>query len=342
MSMTRVRQLAFLEDFALGLSDGLSPLQCCHELYMNAKQLGLRQEQQVAQHLIQQLNHGRALGPSLRQWFADDLVMLVAVGEHSGILEQLLQRHRQFEVERQAAWRAFWKPLIYPMVMVALAFAASLLIGRTVVPKLAQALPASEWPSVSYWLWVLTHSMGLPALVLVVLLALIWVWGPPGLIRFDWRWCDWLLQRGAFMVQRNFHAVVLLQTVTVLLAAGTNLDRALAAMQRYGSNDLRLHLALMRRRLAEGERRLERVFASGLLAPRMLFRLGNGSRNATEHGTLQRVAGYAAHDALQALVRIRASLQAFCYSLIFCLLLLVFGGMGSMLMAVTQQSTGLA
>lgn len=144
------------------------------------------------------------------------------------------------------------------------------------------------------------------------------------------------------MVQRNFHAVVLLQTVTVLLAAGTNLDRALAAMQRYGSNDLRLHLALMRRRLAEGERRLERVFASGLLAPRMLFRLGNGSRNATEHGTLQRVAGYAAHDALQALVRIRASLQAFCYSLIFCLLLLVFGGMGSMLMAVTQQSTGLA
>lgn len=44
MTMTRARQLAFLEDFALGLSDGLSPLQCCHELYVNAQQLGLKQE----------------------------------------------------------------------------------------------------------------------------------------------------------------------------------------------------------------------------------------------------------------------------------------------------------
>lgn len=342
MTMTRARQLAFLEDFALGLSDGLSPLQCCHELYVNAQQLGLKQEMKVAQHLIQQLNHGRALGPSLRPWFAADLVMLIAVGEHSGILEQLLQRHRQFEIERQAAWRAFWKPLIYPLVMVALAFLASLAIGRTVIPKLAQALPPSDWPSLSYWLWVLTHSLWLPVLFLSVAGMLVWVWGPPGLIRLNWAWCDWLLKRGAFMVQRNFHAVVLLQTVTVLLAAGTNLDRALAAIQRDGSRELHVHLALMRRRLAEGERRLERVFASGLLAPRMLFRLGNGRRNATEHGTLQRVAGYAAQDALQALLRVRTSLQAFCYSLVFGLLMLVFGGMGSMLMAVTQQSTGFA
>lgn len=338
MRLSRQRQLAFLEDFALALGDGLSPLQCCQDLLMNARRLRLRQEEVIAAHLIRQLGHGRALGPSLQQWFSQDLVMLVAVGEHSGILEQLLQQHRAFEVERQAAWREFWKPLLYPTAMMALAFIASLFIGRGVMPKLARSIPESEWPELSHWLLVLTHSFWLPLLVLLVVVTFILVWGPPGVINFNWRWSRWLSQYGAFMIQRYFHAVLLLQTITVLLQSGSNLDKSLAAMQRYGGTELSSHFGFMRRRLAEGERRLERIFASGLLSARMLFRLGNGSRNATEHGTLLRVAGYASRDALQALARLRTALQAFCYGLIFALLVIVLGGMGSMLMAITQQS----
>ncbi|RZQ56421.1 hypothetical protein CWI82_03705 [Pseudidiomarina tainanensis] len=338
MHLSRQRQLAFLEDFALALGDGLSPLQCCQDLLVNARKLRLRQEELIAAHLIRQLSHGRALGTSLQEWFAHDLVMLVAVGENSGVLEQLLQQHRLFEVERQAAWREFWKPLLYPIAMMILAFGASLFIGRGVIPKLAKSLPKSDWPELSQWLLVLTHSLWLPILVSGVIIIFILVWGPPGVIRFKWSWCRWLAGCGAFMIQRYFHAVLLLQTLTVLLQSGSNLDKSLAAMQRYGSQELNYYFSFMRQQLAEGERKLERIFASGLLSPRMLFRLGNGSRNATEHGTLLRVAGYASRDALQALRRLRSALQAFCYSLIFALLIIVLGGMGSMLMAITQQS----
>lgn len=338
MKLARERQLSFLEDFALGLGDGLSPLQSCQSLLENAKRLRLKEEQLLANHLIAQLNRGLALGPALQKWCSADLVMLVAVGEHSGQLEQLLHRHRQFEQQRREAWRQFWKPLMYPLAMLLLAFVASLFIGRSVVPKLAASLPEAQWPQLSSWLIMLTHSFWLPLLFLLVVLVLIWSWGPPGLVNFSWGWCRRLGRVGAFMIHRYFAAVLLLQTTTVLLQAGVNLDRSLAAIQRYGGRSLAAQLVQMRQQLARGERRLELIFDSGLLSARMLFRLGNGSRNATEHGTLQRVAEYAATDAVQALARLRTGLQAFCYGLIFALLVLVLGGMGSMLMAITQQN----
>lgn len=337
MQLARTRQLALLEDFALGLSDGLSPLQCCHALFDNAKRLKLMTEQRVITSLIQQLNQGRPLGPALDQWFAADLVMLVAVGEHSGILERLLQQHQHFEQQRQQAWQQFWKPLMYPLAMLALAFVAIYFIGHGVMPKLAASLPESQWPPLSQVLLIATHSPLLPALFMVVMLVVVWSWGPPILINFRWTWCRVLGRHGAFLIQRYFSAVLLLQTTTVLMQAGSNLDKAFAAMQRYGAESLAAHIVDMRKKLAQGERRLPQIFDTGLLSARMLFRLGNGSRNASEHGTLLRVASYAALDATQALVRMRMGLQVFCYSVIFALLVIMLGGMGTMLMQLTQQ-----
>lgn len=339
MQLARSRQLALLEDFALGLSDGLSPLQCCHGLIDNARRLKLKVEQRVITQLINQLNRGQPLGPALDRWFAADLVMLVAVGEQSGILERLLQQHQHFEQQRQQAWQQFWKPLLYPLAMLALAFVATFFIGHGVMPKLAASLPESQWPLLGRLLILTTHSAILPSLMLVVVGVVVWSWGPPGLVDFRWRWCRLLSTRGAFLIQRYFSAVLLLQTTTVLMQAGSSLDKSLAAIQRYGAASLSSHVILMRRQLAQGERRLAAIFDTGLLSARMLFRLGNGSRRASEQGTLLRVAGYAALDATQALVRLRMALQVFCYVIIFSLLVVTLGGMGAMLMQLTQQQT---
>lgn len=339
MHLARARQLALLEDFALGLTDGLSPLQCCHALFENARRLKLTTEQRVITHLIKQLNQGLPLGPALHKWFAADLVMLVAVGEHSGILEQLLHQHQQFEQQRQQAWQQFWKPLLYPLAMLAIAFAAIYFIGHGVMPKLAVSIPESQWPMLSRILLLATHSFIIPTLLLSVLLVVIWSWGPPVLINFGWRWCRVLGNNGAFLIQRYFSAVLLLQTTTVLMQAGSSLDKSFAAIQRYGSTALAVHTLIMRQKLAKGERRLPQIFDTGLLSARMLFRLGNGSRNASEQGTLLRVASYAALDATQALTRLRTGLQVFCYSVIFALLVVMLGGMGTMLMQLTQQTS---
>lgn len=338
MRLTRSRQLAFLEDLALALADGLSPLQACCGLAEHAREQGLRAEQKLAAELIQALNAGQALGSVLELWFDRDLCMLVSVGESSGVLEQLLQQQRGFEEQRQQAQKAFWRPLIYPAIMTVIAVLASLVIGRKGLPKLAGRLPEADWPVVSKTLLTLSDGPVLLLLLLLVLLMLLWSWGPAALVDFRFRACRLLAARGAFMIRRYFDAVIILQTVTVLLNAGINLDRALMAISRYGSPGFGYAVQLMRQRLAAGERRLAQIFDCGLLSPRMLFRLSNGSRNATEHGTLQRVAGYATTDAVAALGRLRVTLQIVCYGLIFMLLALLLGGMGAMLMTVTQQT----
>ncbi|WP_369743670.1 type II secretion system F family protein [Pseudidiomarina sp. PP-1MA] len=335
--LSRPRQLAFLEDFALGLADGLSPLQTCIGLAENAKQQGLRAEYQLVQQIIAQLNAGQPLGPALQGSFAQDLVMLMAVGEHSGVLDQLLQRQQQFEQQRYAALQAFWKPLLYPLAMLALALLACVFIGQQVMPKLAAALPPEQWPQLSGLLLQLSHGPAVPLLLLAVLLVLLACWGPALVIDLSrWYWRA-LAQRGCFVIRRYFDAVLLLQTVTVLLKAGMNLDRAILAMQAYSNSSMDWHLGVIRQRLAQGERQLAVLFDTGLLSARMLFRLSNGSRQASEQGTLLRVAEYATQDAVRALGRLRVLLLGFCYGMIFMVLVVVLGGMGAMLMTVSQQ-----
>ncbi len=338
MYLTRHRQLAFLEDFAVGLADGLSPAQVCHELAQHAHQQGLKIEQRVIDKVMAQLNAGLPLGPALREWFADDLVMLVAVGERTGVLEELLRQQQQFETQRQQAQRQFWKPLLYPLLMLLLAFAAAAVIGNKVLPKLAESLPQYSWPLLSAWLLTLSQGPWITLLLIFTVAVVIGSWGPRFAINFQyacWRQCA---HYGAFVIRRHFDAVVLLQTLTVLLNAGVNLDRALAAMSTYSDSSMAFHLRLMREKLAQGERQLAQLFDNGLLSPRMLFRLSNTSRNSHDFSTLQRVARYAAKDAVIALARLRMGLQVYCYGLIFTLLMVTLGGMGAMLMAISQQS----
>lgn len=338
MRLARSRQLALLEDFALALNDGLSPLQASMELAQHARHYGLTEELALSEGIIQALNQGHSFATVLPRWFDNDLCMLVSVGEHSGVLEQLLHQHRQFELQRQQAQQQFWRPLIYPFIMVVIAALASLLIGRHVMPKLATGLARENWPLVSELLLVISAGPSLLILVLVLAGVLVMSWGPAPLI--DWRhsFSRWLAQHGAFAIRRYFNAVLLLQTITVLLHARLNLDRSLQAIERFGDSSLGYVIGQMRQRLAQGERQLAAVFGSELLSSRMLFRLSNGGRNATEHGTLLRVAGYAGADAIAALQRLRVTLQVVCYGLIFLLLGLVLSGMGAMLMAVTQQT----
>ncbi len=338
MRLTRTRQLALLEDFALALNDGLSPLQASMELAHHARQYGLAAELALSEGLVQALNQGQSFASVLPQWFDADLCMLVSVGEHSGVLEQLLQQHRQFELQRQHAQQLFWRPLIYPMIMLVIAALASVLIGRQVMPKLATGLSREHWPLLSELLLLVSAGPSLFLMLLGMVVLVLMSWGPALLINWRWDWCRWLAAQGAFTIRRYFNAVLLLQTITVLLQARLNLDRALQAIERFGDRSLSYVTQQMRQRLAQGERQLAQVFGSELLSSRMLFRLSNGGRNATEHGTLLRVAGYAGADALSALQRLRVTLQVVCYVLIFLLLAMVLGGMGAMLMAVTQQT----
>ncbi|HET8817815.1 MAG TPA: hypothetical protein VFM61_10240, partial [Pseudidiomarina sp.] len=198
-------------------------------------------------------------------------------------------------------------------------------------------IPAEQWPLLSRWLVQLSDGGWLLLLILMFTALILLAWGPPQKFSLRSRINQRLVRSGAFMIRRYFDAVLLLQTVSVLMRGGGNLDRALQAIQTVPRHHLSDVVRLMRSRLAAGERRLAVLFDVELLSPRMLFRLSNGGRQ-DELATLQRVANYATHDALQALARLRGLLLVCCYGLIFVLLVLVVGGMGAMLMVTTQQT----
>ena len=335
--LRRPQQLALLEDIALALGDGLSVAQACRELHQHAVQQGMVREQQVVADLQTAVYRGQPMATAMRSWFAQDLCMLVSVGERSGLLDQLIAAQRQFEQQRSAALQAFWRPLIYPLIMLFVSMLACYAVGSQVLPKLAAGLPEISWPLFSQHLMSVAQGPWLIAIGVTLSLVVLWFWGPYPLIDLRFAGWRWLAARGAFVIRRYFDGVLLLQTLTVLLRAGVRLDKALQAMQEFGSGALAPILPPIRQKLAHGERLLASILDCGLLSPRMLFRLSNGSRNATEHGTLQRVANYAAADAAAALQRLRVTMQLCCYGLILWLLLITVGGMGAMLMAVTQQ-----
>lgn len=336
-SLARPRQLALLEDIALALGDGLTVSQACRELHQHAVEQGMTREQQAVADLQSAIYRGQPMATAMRKWFAQDLCMLVSVGERSGLLEQLVAAQRRFEQQRSAAIQGFWRPLIYPFIMLLVCMFACYAVGNHVLPKLAAGLPELNWPLFSQHLMSIAQGPWLLAIGALLVAVVIWFWGPYPLIDFRFACWRWLAQHKAFLIRRYFDGVLLLQTLTVLLRAGVRLDRALAAMQEFGSGALAPILPTIRQKLARGERFLATILDCGLLSPRMLFRLSNGSRNATEHGTLQRVANYAAADATAALQRLRVTMQLCCYGLILWLLLITVGGMGAMLMAVTQQ-----
>lgn len=337
MSLTREQQSALLEDIALAIGDGLAAAQICEELSQHANQHRLVNENHAIQAMQSALYQGQPMATAMAPWFDNDLCMLVSVGERSGLLTELLVAQQRFEQQRRAALVAFWRPLVYPLIMLLLSLFACLAVGQWVLPKLASGIDALYWPLLAQHLMVMSSPWVLVGIVSILGGLLLLFWGPYPLI--DFRRPLWLMcaKHGAFVIRRYFDGVLLLQTLTVLLGAGVRLDRALHAMQEFGQGSLSYCLPQLRQLLLQGERRLAVILDCGLLSPRMLFRLQNGSRNATEHGTLQRVAGYAANDAIAALARLRVLMQVSCYLLILWLLLLTVGGMGSMLMAVTQQ-----
>jgi type II secretory pathway component PulF len=335
--LTRPQQLALLEDIALALGDGLSVAQACQELKQHAQQQKMQREHQAILDLERAVFRGQPMATAMRQWFAQDLCMLVSVGERSGLLEQLVVAQRQFEQQRRQAIQSFWRPLIYPLIMLLVTMLACFAVGTKVLPKLAAGLPELSWPLLSQHLMSVAGGPWLWLCGVFMLVIVLWFWGPYPLVDFRFRVWRWLAAHKAFMIRRYFDGVLLLQTLTVLLRAGVRLDRALQAMQEFGAGALAPLLPEIRYKLARGERLLASILDCGLLSPRMLFRLSNGSRNATEHGTLQRVAQYAAADATAALQRLRVTMQISCYGLILWLLLITVGGMGAMLMAVTQQ-----
>lgn len=338
--MNRSRQLAFVEDFAQWLDDGYSPARACQALLQHARAQRLQREQKLLGHIMQTLNQGKPLVQALKHHLDKDLCMMFGVGERAGCLHRLLQEFQQSEQQRRSAQSQFIKPLLYPFAVSLLALAASYFVGQKVLPGLAGAVPMADWPALSQWLLVIGQPLMVLALLLLLSTVMLLVWGPHWLPGQGHPLGQWLARHGCFRIARGFAAVTLLQSLALLLRNGYNLDAAAQLLLPQVPTWLREHLQLLRQRLLRGERKLERLLDTGLLSPRMLFRLSNSGQSQHEgqdadHLTM--AAARSVQDAQLALLWTRLLLQGFLYLFICALMLLVLGGTGALLMTVSGE-----
>ncbi|RUO65716.1 Type II secretory pathway, component PulF [Pseudidiomarina planktonica] len=337
--MKRNRQLAFVEDFAQWLDDGYSPLRACQVLLQHAQAQRLQAELQLLSSILQTLSQGKPLVDALQRHLDADLCMMFAVGEQAGCLQQLLVDFQVADSERRQAQLAFIKPLLYPAAVSLFAVGACYFVGQRILPGLAQQVPKADWPLASRWL----SQAGEPWLTVTLLVVLgssmLVLWGPRWLPGQASRAGLWLAARGAFRIGRGFGAVMLLQSLELLLRHGYNLDRAAQLLQAQSRSWLHPHLQLIRQRLAKGERNLAQVLDTGLLSPRMLFRLSNSSsasHRERDADSLHQAARRAIADAVFTLSWTRLLLVGLLYAFISVLMLLVLGGTGALLMSVAS------
>ncbi|MEX1221834.1 MAG: type II secretion system F family protein [Idiomarina sp.] len=337
--MKRNRQLAFVEDFAQWLDDGYSPLRTCQMLLQHAQAQRLAAEQQLLSSILQTLSQGKPLVDALQRHLDRDLCMMFAVGEQAGCLQQLLVDFQAADSERRQAQLAFLKPLLYPAAVSLFALGACYFVSQRILPALAQQLPQSDWPLLSRALSQVGEPWLTFTLVGVLSTSLLVLWGPRWLPGQYSRPGLWLAARGAFRIGRGFGAVILLQSLELLLRHGYNLDRAAQLLQAQSRSWLHPHLQLIRQRLAKGERNLAQVLDTGLLSPRMLFRLSNSSsanHRDRDADSLHQAARRAIADAVLTLSWTRLLLLSLLYALISVLMLLVLGGTGALLMSVAS------
>lgn len=328
------RQWQWVEDYCLWLQDGFSPVQAAHAMWLSAREAGLVKEQHVAAQLQHSLHSGQPLVTALRGWLANDLLQVFAIGQQCDCLTEVLARYQRFQQQRRQLLLVLWRQRLYPLFVLSLVLLAVIAASQRFLPALIERAELVQLPlSVRI---VLTLGNGLRDYGLAGLLVVLMLVGG-----YQWASRHWLsplrfrLERwGFFAERRSLSAVWITQMVALLLQQRLGLRELLLRLQPLPTPYTRYHLLRMQSRLAQGQRRLAQVMNTGLLTPRLLFRLQNSGRKAAAVDGLWRTALRAHEDAERWLVMRQRGVLALLYCAIVGLILLLMQASATLLMAV--------
>lgn len=236
----------------------------------------------VATPLRRRLEGGATLSAALAELpgaFDPLFVALVAVGEHTGTLPEVVERlHEELRWRADLAARTR-RLLLYPLFTLAVVGGVALFLLLEVVPGML-ALGASLGrapPTESRWLIALSHAiggalpwlaMGLPPLLLAVALTI---------RRSEWLqtlWDRWLLRWWWIGPQLRRAALArLARALALMYGAGLPLLEAVTVAERVaGNRALAAAVARVRRAISEG-RPLSDGFVEARLFPPLLVRM---------------------------------------------------------------------
>lgn len=293
---TRRERLPFLEALARLVASGLSAGEAVRLLAARLNEPRLRR---LAAALWERLSEGHTLSRALEDFpsvFDGQTINLVAAGEATGSLREVLQRLIQHFTEQRTMQRTLLTALAYPVFICVLAFGVILFFLFFLLPRLqgllaslGGRLPPSTQLLVSLSNFLLHYGVFLVAAAALGAIGW-WQWRrtPAGRAATD----AWLLRvplTGAFAVRvtiLNFS-----HTLAILLENGITTAEALRLAERtVGNNALRRVLRDATDRVLEGESLALSLSRTAVFPPLMLDRLAVGEQTGSLAPSLRDIA----------------------------------------------------
>ncbi|WP_157981232.1 type II secretion system F family protein [Aliidiomarina iranensis] len=332
------RQLEFLVDFSQWLADGQAPDAALAGMELLAKERKDRHQYQVIKQLRSALAQGKPVAVGMQNDFSKELQVLVDIGQRAGCLPELIARHQVFNDRRRQLLKRVGQGLTYPLVLLLAAIIAVAFIGAVVLPKFQSIDTLSGLPLFSGMLQTLGIAIVQvgPLVILTIVLSIpLMVIGLP---RYRKRLPHHFQNIFILTVINAYHAIYLLQGLSLFLACNISLEHSLRLFEARCSSYLREHVKAMRKSLGRGETRMPKVFATGLLNPAVLYRMEVGAATRQSKRILfAHLADRIMLDTERLVITRQRTMAYLCYSVAILLILLIIFGLGQLFTELAQQ-----
>lgn len=262
-------QLAFLEDLALLINDGI-PANRAVEM-MSQVTTGITREVSIS--LADKIAQGQPLAEGMREWFAVNVVEIIRVGEAGGALPQTMQSAINMLSQRGVAIGSFVGAMAYPLLVLVMAAVVIIYLNNSVFVQFQAIKPITSWPAagvrlvnianfIETWWWaVLIAIIAIGVSLRFLLVNYVGAFRPT-LDKFP-----------PFSMYRRLAAARLLETLGLLVANGVVFKSAIRVMQYQANPYLHSHLMMMEHLLSMGKTNIADVLETGLVDEQDLMRL---------------------------------------------------------------------
>lgn len=266
---TNKKQLAFLEDLAVLINDGI-PANRAVDMMTNVT-TGLTRE--VAVTLSQKIAQGQPLAEGMRDWFSLHVVEIIRVGESGGALAQTLRSAINMLSQRGLALSSFASAISYPLFVIVIACVVIVYLRNAVMTQFELIKPIDQWPPagqrlisaanmISSWWW----------LVILLLIATFLIFRYL-MTNYVGEFRSVLDRFPPFSFYRRLTAARFLETLGLLVSNGVVFKSALRVMQHQANPYLQMHLDRVEHLLSIGRGNIADVLDTGLVNSKDLMRL---------------------------------------------------------------------
>lgn len=234
-------RLTLLQEFAILVKAGLTVERALTTMLALAAR---PRQKQAVQSILDGLRNGETLSVAMKRAdriFPEPLRKLVAAGEASGKLPEVLTRIADGETRSKELTDKIVSSMIYPALLVVVMFAVLVMIFTTVLPRLepmfVQSGAALPWPAamllaVSHLFndYVLVLALGLAGGLVTLLYAMRQPWAQMALDQHA------LSARYLLKIPQHYQAAQFCRNLSMLIDGGMPLNRALETAQETVSN----------------------------------------------------------------------------------------------------------